>query len=167
MGLVDKYIEITLNTKSIKYYEELGYEIPRYKNKNKDYVVKRNTKIIIKTTDLSKYSMVYVNIECDSCKTKKMVKYEDYLKCLKEDNLYYCSKCSKHGMFISFEHWCIDNKTQHILDLFDHELNDLKPSDIPYGTENKYYFKCPQGIHDSEMKTIKSFTSGLSMIIHL
>jgi len=164
MGLVDEYIEIILNTKSIKYYENLGYEIPRYKNKNNDYVVKRNTKIIIKTTDLPKYSMVYVNVECDSCKTKKSVKYEDYLKCLKEDNLYYCSKCSRHGIFISFEKWCISNNMQHVLDLFDYELNDSVPSEISYGTECGYYFKCPQGIHDSEIKMIKSFTSGLSVI---
>jgi ribosomal protein S27E len=56
---------------------------------------------------------------------------------------------------ISFEQWCIDNNKQNILNLWDYELNSCKPNEITYGTKNKYYFKCPNRLHKSELKTIK------------
>lgn len=164
MGLIDTEVEITLNSKNYKYYEGLGYKIPRYKNKNGDNVVKRGTKIIIKIEDLTRYSMVNVNVKCDSCGNIKPVKYEDYLKCVKDYNLYYCSKCSRHRMFISFEKWCLNNNQEHLLELFDYDLNKLNPSEISYGTEDKYYFKCSLGIHESELQMIKSITKGLATV---
>ena len=39
VGLISKEIEITLSSKNIKYYENLGYEIPRYYNKRKKLCV--------------------------------------------------------------------------------------------------------------------------------
>ena len=61
----------------------------------------------------------------------------------------------------SFEQWCIDNNRQDVLDRWDYELNDCKPSEISFGSSSKkYYFKCPKGIHKSELKNISSFTSG-------
>lgn len=64
-----------------------------------------------------------------------------------------CNQCN------SFEQWCIDNNHQDWLDLWDYELNNIKPSNINYSTKNKYYFKCPRGIHKSELKQISAFTS--------
>lgn len=58
----------------------------------------------------------------------------------------------------TFEEWCLENNRQDILDLWDYEMNNKKPSEIPYGTKNKYYFKCPDGIHQSEPKRICSIT---------
>lgn len=59
------------------------------------------------------------------------------------------------GICYTFEQWCIDNNRQDILNRWDHDLNDLKPNEITYGTNKKYYFKCPRGIHNSELKKIK------------
>ena len=33
MGLISEYVEIKLGGRNIKYYENLGYEIPRRKDK--------------------------------------------------------------------------------------------------------------------------------------
>ena len=65
-----------------------------------------------------------------------------------------CNQCN------SFECWCIDNDKQDVLNLWDYELNDCKPKDIFHGTTKKYYFKCPKGIHKSELKNINNITSG-------
>ena len=46
VGLISKEVEILLSSKNIKYYEYLGYEIPRYYNKRKKTMCeKRGTKI--------------------------------------------------------------------------------------------------------------------------
>lgn len=57
----------------------------------------------------------------------------------------------------SFGAWCKNNKP-YILDLWDYELNGISPYDILYGTTKKYYFKCPRGLHDSQLKTINKIT---------
>ena len=33
MGLISEYVEVGLGGKNVKYYEDLGYEIPRRKDK--------------------------------------------------------------------------------------------------------------------------------------
>ena len=60
----------------------------------------------------------------------------------------------------SFEQWCIENEKEDWLELWDYELNDCTPKDISYGTQKKYYFKCPRGLHDSELKRISDLTNG-------
>jgi hypothetical protein len=57
----------------------------------------------------------------------------------------------------SFEQWCLENNRQDILDRWDYELNQCKPIDIFKKTSEKYYFRCPQGLHKSELKQISSF----------
>ena len=54
----------------------------------------------------------------------------------------------------TFEQWCKDNKREDILDRWDNELNNCLPSEIMYMSNNKYYFKCPKGIHESQTFTI-------------
>lgn len=58
----------------------------------------------------------------------------------------------------TFEQWCIENNRQDLLDLWDYNLNDVLPSDVPAGTKNKYYFICPKGIHQSELKRLLTIT---------
>ena len=60
--------------------------------------------------------------------------------------------------FKTFEQWCIENDRQDILDLWDYELNDKLPSEVPAGTKVKYFFKCPEGIHPSESKRLQTIT---------
>ena len=58
----------------------------------------------------------------------------------------------------TLEEWCIDNNRQDILDLWDYDKNNVLPSEVPSGTKRKYYFKCHNGIHNSETKRILSIT---------
>lgn len=171
--LLTKEVEINLNSANIKYYEQLGYKIPRYKNKHGKFTVSRGTKILIKIKDIQLGSGSLINAKCDgdNCENSYLVmKWCDYLRYVKDNEKIYCSKCAKKLFAgksysktilekgISFEQWCIENNRQDVLDRWDYNLNNCKPDEINHGTNVKYYFKCNKDIHESELKYIKSFT---------
>jgi len=170
--LLTKEVEIVLNSANVKHFEDLKYTIPRKKDKWGKIRIPRGTIINVKVEDLSNGSHVKVDIECDGCgKELKNIIWQNYLNYVKEDGKYYCKKCAsllfgskkqvitKLKNSTSFEIWCINNNRQDVLDRWDYELNDCIPNEITYGTTKKYYFKCPKGIHNSELKLISSFTS--------
>jgi len=162
MGLITKEVIIKINNKNIKHFTELEYDF------------KYGDEIIIPIKHLTKWSGTKVNCECDECgKILENIPWTNYKKSVKEDGTYYCKSCAsklygkdkfiktrlKNGK--SFENWCIENNRQDILDRWDYELNDCKPSEICYGSSRKkYYFKCSKGLHFSELKIINSFISG-------
>ena len=93
MGLISKEVEVNLNSMNIKYYEDLGYEIPRYKDKWGKLVVKRGTKIVVKVKDLQKGSNIKVKVKCDCCGKEYEMIYQIYLKYVHEGNISYCQQC--------------------------------------------------------------------------
>ena len=58
----------------------------------------------------------------------------------------------------SFYDWCIENDLEWIVDLWDYELNEISPHDINFRTSKKYYFKCKNEKHPSELTTINNIT---------
>lgn len=58
----------------------------------------------------------------------------------------------------TFEEWCNNNSRQDILDLWDYDKNNCLPSEMPSGTKQKMYFKCPNNIHKSVAKRILTIT---------
>lgn len=143
---------------------------------NKGYVfTKYGDEFEVKTEDLTNGSGVLVNVKCDcqDCNNPylKPMMWKDYKRNLYMDNIYYCQKCvtklfgnektrkTKLQNGKSFEQWCKEQNREDILDRWDYELNKYKPSEITFGTNKKYYFKCPKGIHESELKSITLFTS--------
>lgn len=65
---------------------------------------------------------------------------------------------------INFRQWCINHDRKYLLDLWDDELNKISPSQVLAKSQDSYYFKCPNGVHESSllrpcnvirMKTIK------------
>lgn len=169
MLLTEKVI-VKWNSKNKKWYEDKGYIFTKMKDE-----------FDIKVEDLTDGSHVKVQVKCDcqDCKNPylKPMLWNVYLKCVKEDDKYCCQRCAlrlygikntnktklKNG--ISFEQWCCDNLTKEesekILSRWDYELNKYNPDEVTYGSSRKkYYFKCPRGIHKSELKNIASFTNG-------
>lgn len=95
MGLLSTEVEIVLAGKNIKYFESLGYEIPRYYNKTSyKWMIKTGTKILVKVSDILPNSKVLVNIECDLCDKKYRTQYSNYLRNLHEDGCIYCVRCA-------------------------------------------------------------------------
>jgi hypothetical protein len=170
MALLDKEVEVVLQGKNIKYYENLGYTIPKIKGKW-GITVPRGSTIIVKTEDLTEGSRVRVNVKCDNCGKISNIQWCDYKKCL-HDGFYYCLQCAlklfanentrktqlKNSK--SFEQWCIEHNRQDVLDRWDYELNKYKPNEICYCSSLKFYFKCPYNIHQSEIKRIQAFVLG-------
>ena len=94
MGIIDEHIWITLNSTIIKYYESLGYEIPRRKDKQGKYTFERGTKIKVKVKDLPISSNQKVQIQCDGCGKIQSVFYNNYYKYKHSENgKYFCHEC--------------------------------------------------------------------------
>ena len=163
--LLDKYVKIKWQPPIKKWYELKGY-----------VYTKINDEFEVKVEDLQDGSAVRINVRCDNCNEIINIMWYKYKKYVKENGTYYCKKCA-HKLFAgenlrltnlkngkSFEQWCIENNRQDVLDRWDYELNNLKPSEVSFGSGGKnkkgYYFKCPQNLHKSELKNITTFTSG-------
>ena len=94
--LLTKQVEVLLHGDRIKYYEDLGYEIPRVKNYNYNYYyVPRGSKIIVNVEDLAETSINEVELKCDNCGKVFKRTYHRYL--LHHDNEFgdLCKSCSK------------------------------------------------------------------------
>ena len=62
----------------------------------------------------------------------------------------------------SFAEWCKDNNHQDWLDLWDYELNNIKPNEVAFRSGKKYWFKCSRALHESEQKLLGNIVSGRS-----
>lgn len=58
----------------------------------------------------------------------------------------------------TFYDWCIEHNRQDVLGLWDYDLNVKTPQDIGSQSNSKYWFKCPRGIHESELHYISPFS---------
>ena len=105
MGLIlPQKVDITLNNSVIRWYEDKGYEIPRYYNKaNSKYMVKNGTKITVKVEDLSKGSNTKVYVECDGCHKKYKERYITYYN-HNHNGKVYCIHCTKTLFFSGKNH---------------------------------------------------------------
>lgn len=135
MGLISTEVEVSLDGGCIKYYESLGYVIPRtekvYRNKkgnikDRRMTVSKGTKIKVKVSDLPPKSTVLVEIECDYCHKHKMTRYSNYYEC-NHDGKYYCRGCN-------FKVFCSGSKNHNWNpNLTDEERNDRrKPKNIEH-----------------------------------
>jgi len=175
--LLTEEVEIILHNKTIKHYEDLGYEIPRRKDNQGRLKIAKGTKIKVKIKDLQDGSNVCVDISCDCCNEIifPSTRWYSYKKNIKKDSKYYCQKCAKNGYkkYISFYDWCYQNLSKEEADIiilrWDYELNidkngnKLTPKNISFSSHgfNKkgYWFKCLEHLeHKSEQKNISNFT---------
>lgn len=96
MGLISTEVETILKSNTISYYENLGYKIPRRKNKSGKYTVPNGTSIKVDVKDLSHGSNVIVDVKCDGDNCGKIcsVRYCHYINC-NRNGLFYCQNCAK------------------------------------------------------------------------
>ena len=95
MGIVHDTINIKISRNTYKYYENLGYEIPKkldYRNKP---VADESKYITVKIKDLQKGSKVKVLVKCDNpyCNSIYEVVYKDYIN-HNHNGKTYCNHCS-------------------------------------------------------------------------
>lgn len=179
MGLISETVMIRFHGNNIEHYNSKGYEYKKG-DVGKEFECR--------VEDLPKGSHAKVKVICDGCgEILKDIQYKTFINHKKENDLYYCSKCSSYLLSsdsikkyrlknsISFEQWCYDNllkeEVNEILARWDYEKNIdkkgniINPNEICYsssGLNRKgYWFKCiehPE--HESELKNISDFTNG-------
>jgi len=151
----------TWNASNKIYYQSKGYSFTKMFNT-----------ILIDVKDLKENSNIKIRVKCSLCNKEKYIAFNNYNTCIKNTGFYHCDECSykttknesllntKLQKSISFEQWCIENDRQDIFNRWDYELNKKQPSKVCYSSKLKYYFKCPNRIHKSELKNISAFTGG-------
>lgn len=79
-------------------------------------------------------------------------------------NITHHNKIPECPICISFGKWCDDNNHNDFLNRWDYDLNGCSPYDISASSTKKMFFKCPKGIHQSELKDLnnmrKQYKSG-------
>jgi hypothetical protein len=137
-----------------------------YKTFNGGFNVSKNK---LKTYEFSFTKRNSVVVNCAICGKLETKQYEDYIKNIFYDNKYYCSTCCIKENLVkdepnqiiykekykkeTFEEWCIENNRNDLLDRWNNELNNCLPSEV-YKTKGDYWFNCPKGVHEPELKSI-------------
>lgn len=162
--LITEKVIIKLKGSNIKYYENLGYKIPRCKDKYGRTRVPQGTTIEVNVYDLPKNSNIIVQWKCDGENCNKIITgtYQNYNKYIKDNGKIYCRICvGNNGEFYSFEQWCIDHDRLDILSRWDKEKNKCEPNEISFSSSKKIWFKCDTNPnHESELKNLDNFVHG-------
>lgn len=153
MAILEKEIWVGLSNKEIKYYENLGYIIPRILNKYGKLTTPRGSKINIKVDHLQSKSNVKVTKICDCCgKQMPNIKYQTIIISRNNgDGKDRCFECGsiKGGITQknnikyenSLEYYSIQNNKNYLLSEFS-DKNTKHPSKISFGSEDEYLWNC-------------------------
>lgn len=154
--ILETEVWVSLSNKIIKYYEDKGYDIPRYRDSQYRWKVKRGTKILVKVEDLSESSDVKVTKICDEEDCGKHIPNISYYSILinrkngdGKDRCFKCgclkaSRTKKDNVPYekSLEFHANENDKKYLLQEFS-DKNEKNPSEISYGTEDSYLWNCP------------------------
>jgi hypothetical protein len=80
--IINEYVKTTMHPKTYRHYEKLGYKGDLYDI------------IYVLSLDLPLNSRVRVNVECDICKNKTNIIYNNYNRQISRQNYYCCHPCS-------------------------------------------------------------------------
>lgn len=130
--LLKQKVKIKWNGNNRKYYESLGYKW-----------TKANDEFSINVDELMKGSKVHVKLICDYCKEKILTReYREVIKNIK----HCCNKCIgkkiienkiKKGNSLA-------NKYPNLIKYWSNKNKEL-PSNVSYGSNKKFWFKCKYG----------------------
>ena len=147
--------EIEINPSSFsKYYENLGYVLPKSLSKNGKMTLKRGTKILVKVMDLPKSSPRKIGIVCDNpdCSRIFYLKFSNYILSNKDKNHFLCSSCyAKSDIFNekrfskrkSFYDFLVETFGESgVLNFWNFEKNNISPKNIRIGSNKKIWINC-------------------------
>lgn len=157
MAILEREVEIKMRGKSIKHYQELGYEIPRKLNAKGELTVDQYAKINVKVEHLSKNSHLKVTKICDECGSVSNNIYYRYVIESREkgDGKDRCRGCGwKRGASIKSSNYMNNGNSINETDPYLTELFYDKEDAFKYSRSSgkKTFFKCP----NCENKMLKS-----------
>lgn len=152
MAILEKEVWVNI-TNNYRYYEDLGYKIPKYIDKQGKIRIKRGTQISVKIDHLLKGSALKLTKICDKCgNNTKDISYN--LIILQREKLNgkdLCKSCSYkfHGNIKrntvkyenSAEFFCKENEIDFLINLFSSK-NNKKMNEISHGTADTYIWNC-------------------------
>lgn len=94
MGLITKEVRVKLTGSNIKWFKDLGYDIPTRLDKYNHPKVIINSEILVKVNYLKKYSHAEVTCECDECNKILNMPYESYYRYNRNGKIY-CISCAR------------------------------------------------------------------------
>ena len=104
MGLLTKTVEIKINNKTYKHFEDLGYTIPRHYNaRKKKWQISTGETITVNVNDLYRGSGVNVECQCDCCNKIYTITYYEYIKHDKSKG-FFCKNCSHKFIMSGKDH---------------------------------------------------------------
>jgi hypothetical protein len=98
--LVSEWVEVSLKN-NVKYYESLGYKIPKTPNSQGRLVIEYGYNLKVKVSDLSKGSHIKVIMKCDLCGKEREIEYREYIKNYLNKQ-YLCDDCKREIKFNEF-----------------------------------------------------------------
>lgn len=162
MAILEKDVWITL-AGNVKYYENLGYEIPRRKDARSQMSVKRGTKILVKVEDLPEQCNIKVTKICDDCGglCSKNQPYHIIINSRKtSDGKDRCRKCAKKlwkksiPYERSLEFFAKENNMEYLINEFSNK-NNCTPSKIFKGTADIYLWNCRKCGNEYDAKVVE------------
>ena len=95
--ILDEYVELKVSPSKAKYYENLGYEVPKRYNKESYRTVYDLSKTFkVKVRDLPNGSSALIHVGCDICGRERIMKYSNYLKSENNHGYYACKDCAAY-----------------------------------------------------------------------
>lgn len=164
MTIKDEFVYVPVNAKHYKYYENLGYEIPRKENGLLD--IGKTIKVNIEHLPLR--SDLYVTKICDYCGEESLVMYGTTMKARKFTNKDCCNSPTCVGQKIMEVN---NNKSipkgKSLLEKFPEiaseysiELNKKHPSKVSYGSDKTVWWICKKNKDHIWDDSVKHRTSG-------
>ncbi|WP_187118797.1 zinc-ribbon domain-containing protein [Bacillus marasmi] len=161
MAILEKEVEIVLAGRTMKYFENLGYSIPRRIDNRGRTRTPKGTKIWVKVEHLQKGSDVKLTKICDDCGIQiPNQKYDNIQRKRNLDGKDRCQKCGAVAGGIyrkenpayekSLEYFALNNNMEYLLLEFSHH-NSKPPQDISYGSADDYLWICPEYKHEYDM----------------
>jgi hypothetical protein len=98
--LISKEVIISLKN-DVKYYEKLGYNIPKVKNSQGRLVIQLGYNLKVKVSDLPKESHVEVLMCCDICGKERKIQYREYNKNYLNKQ-FLCEECKRKIKYDEF-----------------------------------------------------------------
>ncbi|MED3562426.1 zinc-ribbon domain-containing protein [Bacillus xiapuensis] len=173
MAILEKEVLVKCGLQTDRYYENLGYVIPKYTNIKGKLCVKKGTTILVKIDDILEGSeSIKVTKICDICgKYVKNVAFSNLINSRKntdgKDRCYKCtrkfageSKRNNVKYEKSLEYYAKANKKEYLLK--EYSIKNIRSlSEISYGTHDECLWDCLKCMSDYPMPVYQKTELGL------
>lgn len=155
MAILEQEVFVGLGGGNGKHFESLGYEIPKYKDKQGNLKIKKGTKMLVRVEDLPDGSNVKVTKICDEINCGKHttnITYSSILSQRKKTNgtdrcqkcaIVYANKILKENIPYerSLEYFAKENNKGYLLEEYSSK-NTLPPEKIFRASNDSYFWNC-------------------------